>query len=296
MLNPQADRPILVTGSHRSGTTWISQMLALASNALLIEEPFNLDSWAYKLDGLAKWWFTYVPGLPRAHAVTAFDKVLCGRTGKVFSRRAIQRYLPWTRYGRMIIKDPTACFSSDWLYENYRMEVLVIVRHPAAFAASLKRMNWTFSFQHLLQQERLMNDHLFPFRSEMEAGPKDVVEQAALLWKMIYHVLTGFAAKHPDWIIVTHESLSLNPVQGFKQLFERFGLEWSESTRREIEEYSSARNPTDPAPGVAHVLRRNSAENVGRWRTSLSRSEIQHIFDVCHPIARKFYDAASLQP
>jgi hypothetical protein len=195
----------------------------------------------------------------------------------------------------MIIKDPTACFSSTWLYENYRMKVLVIVRHPCAFAASLKRIKWTFSFQHLLQQEQLMADHLFPFRNEMEADPKNVIEQAALLWKAIYHVLGGFVAKHPEWIVVTHEELSLNPVRGFRQLFDRLDLEWPERARRVIEEHSSDKNPTDPTPGAAHTLRRNSAENVGTWKSNLSRGEIQHVIEVCYPVARKFYDTASLR-
>ena len=35
--------PILVTGSHRSGTTWAGQMLATAPGIGYIHEPFNCD-------------------------------------------------------------------------------------------------------------------------------------------------------------------------------------------------------------------------------------------------------------
>ena len=34
-------RPILVTGAHRSGTTWIAKMLALAPGVGYIHEPFS---------------------------------------------------------------------------------------------------------------------------------------------------------------------------------------------------------------------------------------------------------------
>ena len=34
-------RPILVTGAHRSGTTWIGKMLALAPGVGYIHEPFS---------------------------------------------------------------------------------------------------------------------------------------------------------------------------------------------------------------------------------------------------------------
>jgi sulfotransferase family protein len=293
MTNSRAERPILVTGSHRSGTTWISRMLAMTPNVLLVDEPFNPDAWAYKLNGLAKWWFTYAPGLRHEDAIHAFDKVILRGTGKVYSRRVIQRYLPLSRKGRLIIKDPIACFSSDWLFENYNLQILVVLRHPGAFAASLKRMNWTFSFQNLLQQDQLMKDHLFPFRAEMKAEPQELIEQAALLWKVIYHVLIGFAAKHPDWIIVKHESLSLNPVAGFRDLYARLGLKWSPRAMQEIISHTSAQNPTEPPQGVAQTLKRNSAGNVGRWKSSLTKQEIQHVQRVTRPLADRFYDEST---
>ena len=36
-----SDKPILVTGAHRSGTTWVGKMLALAPGVAYIHEPFS---------------------------------------------------------------------------------------------------------------------------------------------------------------------------------------------------------------------------------------------------------------
>ena len=38
-----ANQPILVTGAHRSGSTWTGKMLALAPRVAYIHEPFNMD-------------------------------------------------------------------------------------------------------------------------------------------------------------------------------------------------------------------------------------------------------------
>ena len=57
-------------------------MLALAEDTLIAHEPFNIEPWAYALDGLAKHWFTYAPALPQDAALEAFDKVLRRRTRK----------------------------------------------------------------------------------------------------------------------------------------------------------------------------------------------------------------------
>ena len=37
-------RPILVTGSHLSGTTWVGRMIAVSPCVAYLHEPFNLNS------------------------------------------------------------------------------------------------------------------------------------------------------------------------------------------------------------------------------------------------------------
>lgn len=49
---------------------------------------------------------------------------------------------------RLLIKDPLAYFSSKWFAKSYDMDVLILIRHPAAFAASLKQQGWYFPFSH----------------------------------------------------------------------------------------------------------------------------------------------------
>jgi len=36
-----SDKPILVTGAHRSGTTWVGKMLALPPGVAYVHEPFS---------------------------------------------------------------------------------------------------------------------------------------------------------------------------------------------------------------------------------------------------------------
>jgi hypothetical protein len=69
---------------------------------------------------------------------------------------------------RTLIKDPFAVFSTAWFARKLNFKVVIAVRHPLAFVSSLKRLNWPFDFQDLLDQPLLMRDHLEPFRSQME--------------------------------------------------------------------------------------------------------------------------------
>ena len=43
MSSTAKTRPILVTGSHRSGTTWVGHMLRMNPNLGYIFEPFNIE-------------------------------------------------------------------------------------------------------------------------------------------------------------------------------------------------------------------------------------------------------------
>ncbi len=40
---------------------------------------------------------------------------------------------------RPLIKDPIGLFSYKWLVSKFDMDVLVLIKHPAAFVSSLKK-------------------------------------------------------------------------------------------------------------------------------------------------------------
>ena len=54
------DTPILVTGSHRSGSTWVGQMLAAGSEVGYIREPFSILHRPGVLAVRFAYWFPYV--------------------------------------------------------------------------------------------------------------------------------------------------------------------------------------------------------------------------------------------
>ena len=39
-----------------------------------------------------------------------------------------------------LLKDPIACMSSEYLHREFEMDVVIIIRHPAAFVSSLQKM------------------------------------------------------------------------------------------------------------------------------------------------------------
>ena len=64
-------------------------MLGLAEDTLIAHEPFNIQPWAYALDGLAKFWFTYAPDLSSAAISPAVSPSILLR----FPLRSVRRFL-----------------------------------------------------------------------------------------------------------------------------------------------------------------------------------------------------------
>lgn len=297
--------PILITGSHRAGTTWVGQMLAASPRVGYIREPFNL----HRRPGLSalpiRTWFTYVT---RENA----DEYLGPMRDVLAFRYSVLRELPAVRNlrdaarmvrdaanalgyrlrgARPMVKDPIAVFSSEWLAETFDMDVVVLVRHPAAFASSVMRLGWSHPFSHFLAQPLLMRDHLERFEAEIRAfaeRERPILEQAALLWRMIYTVVRTYVARHPEWAVARHEDFSRDPRSRFRALYEALGLEFTADAEAAVSRSSDSANPRE-APAGASAWRLDSRATVASWKRRLTPTEIAWLRDAVEDVSRTYY-------
>jgi hypothetical protein len=171
------------------------------------------------------------------------------------------------------------------------MQVVILIRHPAAFASSIIRQDWEHPFSHFLEQPALMRDHLQPLQdqiSEFASGGHDILDQAALLWRIIYHVVSKYQEDHEDWIFVRHEDLSRDPMRGFEMLYDSLGLEWSDQVREVVRAHSDASNPSE-APAVYQYLKRDSRSNIWNWKQRLTEAEIERVRGQVEDVSQLFY-------
>ena len=163
------------------------------------------------------------------------------------------------------------------------------MRHPAAFAASLKRLGWWHPFQHFLKQTMLMQRHLKPYRAEIASKPQDIVDQAAIIWKSLHSVLLAYLDSHPNWLVKKHEVLSSNLVAELRDLYETLGLEWSAMVEEKVVRYTRSGNPVDAPKGTVHHIRRDSVANMTRWKETLTEEEIARVYEITQPISSSYY-------
>lgn len=303
----RAKQPILVTGSNRSGSTWVGSMLGLSPALGYINEPLKLKYRAGMCAFEFERWFTYISAENEALYLDAIRRMMAFRFNLRADIQQPQRphslaytfktFGLWQLYRlfgvQPLLKDPVAVFSAEWFEATFDTKVIVMIRHPAAFVSSLKRYNHTFPFAHFAEQPLLMDRFLSPFAAEIHAQahqPSDIIDQAILLWNCIYHTVIGYKQRHPDWFFLRHEDVSAEPLHYFQKLYQFCSVELTPTIESRIQQFSSPQNPTEiPLVKGHHHIHLDSKANIQNWKKRLTAEEIRRIYMGTQRVASVFY-------
>jgi hypothetical protein len=301
------DKPILVTGSHRSGTTWIGRTISQHAGVRYVHEPFNVD-YPNKDMGLEldTWFSRYQSSNQKEKIYTSFNNLLksspleyavevCKKTGinaktpMLFGKHFLSELFARPR---ILVKDPIALLSAGWLYETYDFQVIVMIRNPFAFVGSLKIAGWDFDFENLRKQKGLMAGPLNQFAEKVESmcagrDDHDLIDRAALLWNILHFVILEYQSKY-QWLFVKHEDISINPESGFRQIFDYLGLEMNSKILKYIESYTTQKYPE--AATSTNYQPRDSKLCLHTWKNRLSDEEIERVNTATSDIASIIYD------
>jgi len=312
------NQPILVTGAHRTGTTWVGKMLTASGQVAYISEPLNVWHRPGVMRTPTRFWYTYICSQNEADYLSALRDTIRLRYHtweEIKSLRSPKDLLrmgrDWSTFRsgrfhkkRALLKDPFAVFSAPWFSQAFGCLIVITVRHPAAFASSLKRLDWPFDFGDLLSQPLLMQDWLEPFREEMEnldrqanedrklhnsAISTDTIIRSSLLWRMIYLIVKEYQQRYPFIKIVRHEDLSSNPRQEFQSLYADLSLVYNPSVQQVIASSSSSENPKELLKHKKYSVHLDSLSNLDNWKRRLSREEIYRIRSLTEDLAEFFY-------
>lgn len=287
---------ILVTGPYRSGTSWVSRMLA-GSGIWHLHEPFNPnqgiwpDYFSYRrrhesdvaldeiVDSLRKGQFLGIPDKVLLRGIPANHRCMPSRLG--LYTHAIRRTL---------IKDPIACLLSEYLVVNHAMTAVVVMRHPAGFASSLSQLGWDTAEQlrNLLKQCKLMEDWLFPYEPLMALHSKaSSLESHTTLFAALWIVLWGFAQRNNRFLIVNYEELCESPQREFEKLHTKLNLPLLQEDRKR--HYKLTQSPTIKTPNSPFDVVRNTKAVRRSWSRTLRPDEIDTVRSVWETFELPFF-------
>lgn len=307
-----AGRPVLVTGTYRSGTTWIGDMLAFSPSLHYVHEPFAgmyERSWVRQPPTVRMYHErpdrpgVYRDDLQRIVALRPPWLSIARRSSEPrhvlrVGQEALRVNMARRRGARALIKDPFSLLLAEWIAATVDAQVVVAVRHPAAFASSVKRLGWRFDTSWLLSQPALMDGDLAPFRRDLELsqqGAHDIIDNAILMWRVLNSVVARYDDDHPDWSVLRYEDLAADPVAGFASLFERLDVPWSAEVASRVAEANAASQTAEVPDGSRGGTRRDSRRAMLTWKDRLTDIEVERVCEGTRDVAERWYTAADWQ-
>ena len=304
---------IFVTGAPRSGTTFVGKVLSLPLEVDYIHEPFNPSG---GMPGISRWYRYVRPSLDTeemqhyhalAKTIFSYDLELRGtvperdpQLRKMAKRIVGSRGPFYLRLAKLnpfhkaaVIKDPIGCLLSEYLYLQFGVKPVIVIKHPTSFVASLKRVGWWPDLSRLSGQPELIEDY---FSEDGTFAPRDwsnPVLGAAAFWRAVHKVLLKQADKYPDWQVITHEQLSQEPVPSFRHLYKTLELPWRGSIQNRILRLTQGSRSAEAKRGRVQDFQRNSANIFKMRRDSLSLEERQMIYEVVEDVALQLYSRES---
>jgi hypothetical protein len=292
---------IVVTGVPRSGTSWVSGILATAPHTAVVNEPDYPDypSGDFSVEELG----VYPVLAPRSPAPryelmwdVAFsggfpDQPLTRRAGKALVALPQSVRLPIVRTAaRMVrrmrpppdncvVKTVHAQFAIEWIAARYHPIVIVVRRNLLSVIGSWLQLGFVpyaipTPFE-LADHPVIKHEYLEPLSLDSPAPNTPMLHQVAWHVGLLSLGLERGIARHPDWIVVSHEELCQRPLEGFHELFSRSGLSWTGAVERELHRLDK--------PGSGVVPQRVARDRIDSWKATLSAQQVDEATRILQP-------------
>ncbi|BBL80015.1 hypothetical protein RxyAA322_18690 [Rubrobacter xylanophilus] len=207
---------VLLAGSGRSGTSWVSTLINCRNEYRYVFEPFEPRR-VPRFAGLGRRRY-----LRREEAgeefLAAVRAVLSGRLRSRWADRFNRKFVS----RRRLVKEIRANLMLGWLRENFpQTPMLLLLRHPFAVAASRARLGWRDNLEEMLGQPKLLEDFLSPFEAELRRASTPF-ERHVLAWCVENLVpLRQLSAREVG--LLFYEEILLHPEEGLRPAFAALG-------------------------------------------------------------------------
>lgn len=236
-------KPIFLLGPPRTGTSWVGKVFSSAPGTRYLREPITQGPKEIIRDAYK---FRYLKSDDTDVELDTIWTHMLSIKGLLRNRHLLANSR--TRFSRfplvparLIVKEVSSIFSLEWLARRYDPNIVVTIRHPCGFVASVSRLSSighpAIELDWLLNQNKLMKEYFSDLSSWIQSLT-DPLERWTAAYAMCLKVLADQAAKHDDWIVVKHETLCESPEHEFQSLFERLGLRYTDEVDRFLMETS----------------------------------------------------------
>jgi hypothetical protein len=288
-------RHVALFASRRGGSTWLMEVISANPAFRYIAQPFvsyagsgksghdvfNVD-YAHYLD----------PSVVELEHIRRFISDLLTGT-RVF--RAPWEFWSqhfWKEKTRTVLKVLQAKPLMTWLETTFDLQVIYLLRHPVAQAASVIKAGWpdinraflthpTFAERHLTESQRRCCEYI--------SGHGSILEKHVLSWSLDNLLpLRELSKDKTSWLVLTYEDCLIHPDMVIDRLSKTLDID---STRFMHEQFKKASGTTK----ITH--HRNppvfGEEQLTKWTQQFSTREIANAFQILETLEIDAYNTTS---
>lgn len=287
----------ILTGMHRSGTTWLGEMVARAKEYGVVHEPFNYD---HGLVGTPAWYLDpneadhigfLRAGFEKIEAESVKFKWRFNATHPLksivsrFLGTGVSRHYKRTivaKPPRLAIKDPFLLKMAPKLADDGK-KVVVSVRHPGAIMLSLQRMKWPTEISGKGVSEAHRKDNRL---SE--------IAKSCALWSDLYRATLDYVDRaNGDFLFIAdHSTIFRNVTQFGPALLEFLDVREGRSEALKFLTESTSGATVTPNHRKLHDFSRDSRKLAEAWRSEYSMQELDLFEDLVGASTAKFAAAS----
>lgn len=265
--NPDTRRTILVVGTARSGTTWLSDLIASQIPSRILFEPFNPDL----VSTYGRFhYFQYIrPGTEDPEFYAFAKKVFTGEIRNRWIDSQNERIISKFR----LVKEIRANLALRWLHDSFpEVPKIFIMRHPCAVVLSRMELGWATDrdIESFLSQPKLVEDYLSPYL-DLICNTENVEEKHAVIWS-ISNIVPLKQFNSNEWKVVYYENLCTHPERELPEIFEAIGYPYS------VPLVTHSNRPSQTTRRASAVV--TGTDKIGNWKQKLRRSQIDNILRV----------------
>jgi hypothetical protein len=282
--------PIVVTGSGRSGTTWLLDLLAHDRTIRPIFEPLHFKN----VPRTRQLWGLYLRANEAHEELESF-------LHKVFYHRADRAWFSWMtcrvdwdtplwklprayRTGlkywrphasRRAIKFIKASLMLPWMQQRFPSKMIYITRHPCAVLSSRKEMGWGGNPLRFLEQQHLAEDFLSEHRSWIEQAEDSLFKKLVLVWcieNLVPQAQIQSGELDVHW--ATYEDLVLKTEETLHRMLEF--IDFPMANRDAVVSHAAA------SLGTA------KEERLSKWKAHLDSEQVGFIMESTERFGLKF--------
>jgi hypothetical protein len=166
----------------------------------------------------------------------------------------------------LVVKTVQAARLMEWLGARTSAQVILSRRDLRNVISSWLELGWVEEGSRNALEVSDLSSLLQVAQSlGVPAPPPDPLERTSWLIGILQRSLDEAASRNPDWVVVSHEELCVDPAAKFPALAAQIGLEWSSRAEQVL--------AANDRPGAGDTMQRVAAGSQDIWRRRLTPAQ-----------------------